>query len=325
VEAILSTVKRRCNILLDSCCDLPGELIQSLGVEILEFPFIMDDGEHFDDLGVTMSAHDFYERLRKGEQVYTAQVPYAVLLEVFEKAAAQELPTVYLGFSSGLSGTLENAQLACAETLARHPGAEIYVVDTLLASVAEGLLVWEAVRQADRGLSATELVAWVEEARFFINAYFTLPDMETLRRGGRIPDMVAFAGAKLDIKPLISFDLSGHLCFQGAARGRKKAIKQMLGLYQERVQEHGTERVVVASSDAPKELKTTEEQLLKLCGDKAPTLYPMSVGPVIGAHTGPDLLAVVFWGPDRRKELSLGDRIASLVSGRKHDETPGEE
>jgi len=313
----LTPRNRLCNIVLDSCCDLPREIFDSLGVGLLQFPFTMDDGERFDDLGLSMSPHAFYDRLRKGERASTSQIPYSMLLDAFEKAAAEPLPTVFLAFSSGLSSTFGMMLQILEETRRKYPESEIYVVDTLLASVAEGFLVWEAVRQAERGLSARELVSWVEEARWFVNPYFTLPDLETLRCGGRIPDVAALVGGKLDIKPILSFDLTGHLAFHGAVRGRKKAVKQLVQLYLERSSDDRPGTVLLASADAPKELKDIEEQLLRGIPGLAPTIYSMSVGPVIGAHTGPDLLALVFWGRDRRQDLSLTDRIANAVSGRK--------
>lgn len=307
---------RRCNIVSDSCCDLPHDLFDSLGIGLLSFPYIMGDREYFDDLYKTTTPHKFYERLRKGEQVHTAQIPYVHLLEVFELAAQEELPTVFLCFTSGLSGNFEKMQQACAEVMLKYPEAELHVVDTLLPSAAEGFLVWEAVRQADHGLTAKELVAWVEEARYFVNAYFTLPNLETLKRGGRVPDIAALAGAKLDIKPIITIDLAGRLTLYGAARGRKKSIKKLLQLYADKHTVGDPKTVFIASADAPKEMKQMKEQLMKMSGDDQPVVVINSIGPVIGAHVGPDMLAICFWGPDRREQLSLTDRIAHAVSDR---------
>jgi len=275
----------------------------------------MDDGEHFDDLEKSMDAHSFYERLRKGEQAHTAQVPYGQIVDVFERMALSGRPTVFLCFSSGLSGTFETIKQVWGETMAKYPESEIYVVDTGLASIAEGLLVYEAVHQADRGLTAAELAAWAEEAKFFVNAYFTLPDLETLRRGGRVPEVAAFAGAKLDIKPILCFELSGQLSFHSASRGRKKAIKQIIQLYFERRRDD-SRTLFFGSGDAPKELAAMEEQVMRLETGAAPIPFSMNVGPVIGTHTGPDLLALAFWGRDRRLDVSLTDRIANLISAR---------
>lgn len=130
--------KRRCNIIIDSCCDLPRAVIDNMDVEFIEFPFIMDDGEHFDDFGVSMEPHAFYERMRKGELPHTAQVPIPVFIEVFTRALTSGVPTVYLSFSSGLSGSADTATRLAAELSAQYPEGELHVVDTMLGSVAEG-------------------------------------------------------------------------------------------------------------------------------------------------------------------------------------------
>jgi DegV family protein with EDD domain len=307
---------------------LPAELVESYDVEVIHFTFTMDDGEHLDDLGVSMSAHEFYERMRKGEQPRTAQVPYLEISENFERAAQGGVPTVCLCFSSGLSGTFETVTLVHTEMKQKYPESEIYVVDTRLASAAEGLLVMEAVRQCDRGLTARELAAWAEEAKYYVHGYFTIADMEILRRGGRIPDMAAIAGSKLDIRPLLTFDLDGRLAFFGAARGRKKSIKQLLQIYEDRVQETGSNAVLVTSADAGKEQEAMAEQVLNL--PRKVAVWQTVIGPVIGSHVGPDMLAIVFWGSDRRESISITDRIANAVSERSgairsrflsHDET----
>lgn len=305
---------RRCNVVIDSCCDLPAELVDSFEVEVMQFAYFMDDGEHLDDLGVSIPPREFYGRMRKGEEPKTSQVPYARIVDTFECAAQSGVPTVFLLFSSGLSGTCETAIQVLNETREKYPEAELYVVDTLLASVAEGLFVIEAIRQLDRGLSAKEMVAWAEEARYYAHGYFTLPDLETLRRGGRIPNMAAIAGAKLDIKPILTIDLNGRLAFHSVTRGRKKAIKQLLQIYSDHASNAGGETVLVASADAEKEQIHLREQVLKMA--KAKVIWSTNIGPVIGSHVGPDMLAIVFWGPDRRQEISITDRIANAVSER---------
>jgi DegV family protein with EDD domain len=306
---------RKCNLIIDSCCDLPADLVASFDVDLVGFTFLMSDGEHLDDLGVSMSYHEFYERMRKGEQPKTAQVPYASLHRSFERACQSAVPTVYLCFTAALSGTYDTAVQVQSDLMASYPNAELYVVDTKLPSAAEGLLIIEAMRQLERGLTAREMVAWAEEARYYVNGFFTLPDLESLRRGGRIPDMAAIAGAKLDIKPILTFDSDGRLIFSGVARGRKKSLRQLLQAYQERRQESQDTTLIVASADALKEQKLLAEQILKLTEGKV-SLWQTQIGPVIGSHVGPGMAAVVFWGPDRRKRISLGDRIANVVSGK---------
>ncbi|HIW76929.1 MULTISPECIES: DegV family protein [Gordonibacter] len=301
-----------CNLIIDSCCDLPFELVDRDGVELIEFPYILSDGQHADDLYRTSSAHDFYEGMRKGEEPTTAQVPVPVFRDAFERAAKSGVPTVYLSFSSGLSGSFDAAALVRDQVLAEHPEAELHLVDTRLASVAEGLLVHEALRQRERGLTARELAQWAEEARNFVDAEFMVEDLEALRRGGRIPGSVAYAGSKLDVKPLLNIALDGKLSLSGVARGRKKGLKQLAEYFERRRAEKGPGQVVVvAHADCAKDAERLKEALVKV--DDTVLILECNIGPVIGSHVGPGMVAVVFWGNDKREELSVADRIAKKV------------
>ena len=128
---------------------------------------------------------------------------------------------MYLCFTSGLSGTFDTVELIRDNVLGQHPDFELYVVDTHLASIAEGLLVYEAIEQREAGLSAKELAAWAEEARCFVNEQFMVDDLDALRRGGRIPNSVAMAGSALDVKPLLNISVDGRLSLVGVARAEE--------------------------------------------------------------------------------------------------------
>lgn len=301
-----------CNLIIDSCCDLPYEVVDREGVELIEFPYIMEDGEHADDLYRSTTAHEFFQAMRDGAQPSTAQVPVPVYQDAFTRAVESGVPTVCLVFSSGLSGSYDVAALVHSQIMEEHPDAELYLVDTRLASVAEALLVHEALRQREKGLSAKELARWAEEARFFVDAEFMVDDLESLRRGGRIPSSVAYAGAKLDVKPLLSIGADGKLSLCGVARGRKKGIKQLADYYAKRVADEGAVKyVVIGNADCPKDAERLKEALAKI--DDSILFLESSIGPVIGSHVGPGMIAVVFWGSDKREELSVADRIARRV------------
>lgn len=302
----------KCNVIIDSCCDLPAQVIDVPGVELLRFPYLMDGEEHFDDMFVTVSARDFYGRMRKGADCSTAQIPMLELRGMFERAAQSGIPTVYLGFSSGLSGNFNTAEMMCEQVSAEYPDAELYAVDTRLASIAEGLLVFEALRQRARGLTASELVAWAEEVRFYVNEQFTLDSLDWLKKGGRIPSTVAFAGSKLDVKPMMDISLEGKLSLSGVARGRKKGIRQLAEYYRRRTAEIGVgTQIVIGSSDCPKDVERLKEELYKV--DDTVLFLETSIGPVIGSHVGPGMLAIAFMGQDARDDLSVSDRIARKV------------
>ena len=309
------------NIIVDSCADFAPEVIRALGVETISFSFVMDGQEHADDFWQSMTPHDFYEKMRQGQTATTSAVTPGNYLEVFERAAEKGVPTVYLAFTRGLSSSVDAARQAAEMVRESHPGFEIYVVDNLCPSAAAELLAIEAVHQAGNGLSAKELVEWVEEARYYVHGYFTLENFDALARGGRIPPAAATVGGKLDIKPELSYDLNGALTLRGMCRGRKKALRAIIADFKAN---HLSEEdlggtplpVGIVSADADKDAHWLGDQLRREpgCADM-PIIYS-SVSPVIGAHVGPGMVACVFWGKDRRENLSFTDRLARKVRGK---------
>ena len=304
----------QCNLIIDSCSDLPASVVDREGITLLEFPFFFGEEEHKDDLWRSMTVSEFYGRMRKGEQPSTAQLPISELTDVFTKAAQSGVPTVYISFTAGLSGSFDLACMIRDQVVAEYPEAELYVVDTLLASTAEAFIVYEALRQREKGLTAKEMVAWVEEARYFVNCMFMVDDLESLRRGGRIPDAVAYAGAKLDVKPMLTIGLDGRLSMRGVARGRKKGIRQMAEFYNSHVDRNNpSQTVATGNADCPKDAQRLQELISK--ENDGVMFLDSTIGPVIGCHVGPDMVSVVFWGGDRREDLSVADRIARRVRG----------
>lgn len=306
----------QCNLIIDSCCDLPHEVVDREGVYLLKFPYIDGEGEYLDDLFSTRTAHDFYEAMRNGSEPHTAQIPMTALREAFEWAHEQGKPAVYLGFSSGLSGTFDTACLYLEQVKQEIPDLDVRMVDTQVASIAEGFLVYEAMRQRERGLTADEMVAWAEEAHFFVDRQFMVDDLDALRRGGRIPASVAYAGSKLDVKPLLGITADGKLAVTGVARGRKKGIKALYEYYlKRRSSDAPGQNVVIGNADCPKDA----ERLMNLLSKEDDSLMFLetNIGPVIGSHVGPGMIAIVFWGQDARNDISMADRIANKVRGRK--------
>ena len=304
----------KCNLIVDSCCDLPFELVGKPGVSIIRFPYILDGEEKTDDLYRTTTPKDFYDAMRDKKKLSptTAQVPATALSDAFRRALESGVPTVYLSFSSGLSGSFDTACLVLEKLSGDYPQGQLVIVDTMLASIAEGLLVLAAIEQRDAGLTAAELAAWAEEARWYVNAQFMVDDLDALRRGGRVPGSVAAAGAKLDVKPLLGFDLEGRLSMVGMARGRKKGVRAMVDYFHRKSDpESIARRVIVGNADAAADAKRLREELLKT--EDGLVFADTYIGPVIGSHVGPGMVAVAFWGPDRREELGVAERIARRI------------
>lgn len=301
----------QCNLIIDSCCDLPSDVVARDGVYLLEFPYFDSQGEHSDDLFVTSSAKDFFDGMRKGEEPHTAQLSMSALTQAFKWAREQGKPAVYFCFSSGLSGTYDTACMILEQLKEEDPELDVTVVDTRLASTAEALFVYEALRQRERGLTAEELADWARESRNYIRCEFMVEDLEALRRGGRIPATVAFAGAKLDVKPILTIENDGTLGLVSIARGRKKGMKTMIEFYEKtRVDQHPN-IVVTGNADCEKDAKRFADMIRD--NDESTMILETSIGPVIGSHVGPDMLSIVFWGKDQREEISMADRIANKI------------
>ncbi|MCI1666161.1 MAG: DegV family protein [Atopobiaceae bacterium] len=304
-----------CKIIVDTCADFAPGVAEALGVEVIGFPFVMDDGEHVADLWKSMTPHDFYERVRAGENVTTSAVTPGRFLECFEHAAEEGLPTIYLSFTAALSSSFYAAEQAADMVRESHPGFQIEVIDNLCDSVASELLAIEVVRQAGNGLSFDELVSWTKEARYFLQGYFTLDSFDALARGGRIPPAAAQVGGKLDIKPELSYDLDASLSLKGMCRGRKKALRAILADFHDNWSGDASLPVAIVSADAEKDADWVEEQVRKEPGCSDLAIIRSQCSPVLGAHVGPGMVALTFWGSDRRERVSLTDRIARKVRG----------
>ncbi len=288
---------RRPLIITDSCCDLPRPLLEELGVVVLDYPVVLDGEEALDAEGRQLSHAAFYDRVRAGAAPSTAAIPIPVYANAFRGAAEQGRPAVLIGLSAALSGTFDRALTARDLVLADVPDAEIHAVESLNASIALGVLVIESARRAGDGFDSDRLLAWLDGGRTSVNGFFTLETLEHLRRGGRISDVAAMAGTMLDIKPVLTIDEHGSLVISERLRGRKKSMKALVDSSEKRVVDPSSQTVLIGHGDAPEEA----EALRDLVMDRIPfsDAIVTEVGPVIGSHVGPGMLAVSFVGNQR--------------------------
>ena len=298
---------------MDSCADFAPKVVDRLGVEVIGFPYIVNGVEYQDDIWQSITYEDYYAMLREGAHVTTAAVSPGFYYEVFERAAQEGTPTIYLGFTGGLSSSIHAAETARDMIAEAYPGFELYVIDNLCPSACAELLAVEAVRLAGNGASASDLYEWAKEARYYIQGYFTLDSFDALAAGGRIPPAAAQLGGKLDIKPELSFDLNGSLTLKGICRGRKKALRALVSEFQENWCRDASLPICIMHADAKKDADWLEDHLRREKGCEGLLVIRSAISPVLGAHVGPGMVAVGFWGGDRREKLSLTDRIARKV------------
>ena len=305
----------RCRIVVDTCCDFSPEVAANLDVDILGFPYIMDGVEYTDDIWTSITPKEFYDKLRAGAHASTSAVSLGRYIEFFTQCAEEGTPTVYLCFTSGLSSSYNSACQAADTVRAEHPDFELYVVDNALPCSCGALLALEAVRQRAAGLTAKQLAEWANEAKHYVHGYFTIDSLDALAAGGRIPPAAAQLSTKLDIKPELSFDLSGSLSLIGVNRGRKKALKSIIKSFRENYVMDPSMPLCVMTADAEKDGDWLEAAVRKEDGCENLTILRAPVGPTIGAHVGPGMVALAFWGKNRADKISLSDRIAKRVRG----------
>jgi DegV family protein with EDD domain len=242
--------------------------------------------------GAMVSIHDFYKEQQAGAETSTSQISPFEFNRVFERYLSQGEDILYLGFSSGMSGTFQNACLTADELMEQYPKRRIVCVDTLAASVMEGYLVYEAARKKAEGVSLEDLAAWVKALRKQTCCRFVVNDLNTLKRGGRISSATALVGAALQIKPILEINENGCLQMIDKKRGRKKAISSLLNYYHTNRKKSADEIVVIGHGEC---LKDAEMLRNAIQGQYPQTKVLITyVGPIIGAHTGPGMLSVAF-------------------------------
>ena len=247
--------------------------------------------------GGDLTVAHFYAQQRAGKFASTSQINPMVYRECFEKALKAGEDILYLCFSSGMSSTLQSANLCAQELREEYPERKLIVVDTLCASVGEAMLVREAARKQQEGLSIEELAAWVEENRLKICHWFTVDSFDHLKHGGRVSAAAAVVGTMLQIKPLLHVDEEGKLRVMEKPRGRKQAIRTQVAHMKEGWTPEMSKLVVIGHGDCPEDCEQLRQSVLKEFPDA--DIRVADIGPVIGAHTGPGMLALIYWGTNR--------------------------
>ena len=281
-------------IVTDTCCDFPAEMYKELDLAVCPLG-VLYKGEVCDNY-TEQWLKDFYNGLRNGETATTSAVNIDGWKKVIEPVLQAGNDALVLVFTSGLSGTYQNATIAAEELQESYPDRKINVVDTLCASLGQGLLVYYACQKRDEGLSLEELTAWVEENKMKICHWVIADDLMHLKRGGRISAATAVAGTLLQIKPVIHVDDEGHLVNVAKARGRKNAIQLLCDKVGTGIP-GANDTVFICHGDCEEDAKALADMLKEKYGTKKVFYY--YIGAVIGAHTGPGVMAVFYLGEKR--------------------------
>ena len=285
-------------IITDSTTDLSAEMIREMNLQVIPLCYVIE-GKTYHNIpgGGEMTDHEFYELLRSGKMSTTAQVNVEDFITCFTAVLEQGKDILYLAFSSGLSGTCQSAMIAKKELEGKYPDRRIEVFDTLCASMGEGLLVYHAAVRKQAGQSIDEVLAWLKGNVLHLCHWFTVDDLNHLKRGGRVSAATALVGTALGIKPVLHVDDEGHLINVSKARGRRQSLDALVKRMEETAIDPEEQVVFISHGDCLDDAEYVAKQVRKLMGVKE--IHINFIGPVIGAHSGPGTVALFFLGKNR--------------------------
>ena len=285
-------------ILTDSSCDLPAELADQMQLTVLPLTVDMDGKLYRNYLdGREIGFHEFFEQVVTAKSAKTSAVTSEQFMEVLEPLCQAGVDVLYLAFSSGLSGTYNSGAIAMRELSEKYPERKLYAVDSLCASLGEGLFVDLCHEKKQAGMSIDELRDYAESLKLHICHWFTVNDLMFLKRGGRVSAATAIVGSVLSIKPVMHMDNEGHLIKVDVARGRKASLRALVAKMEKLATDPEKQRVYICHGDCLQDAEYVASLVREKFG--ITDIRINYVGPVIGAHTGPGVVSLFFVGSER--------------------------
>ena len=282
-------------IITDSTCDFPNELYEQLNLTVVPLT-VLYQGQERDDTNDD-SLHDLYQGLRAGESASTSAINPQRWASAMEAALKDNKDVLVMAVSSGLSTTYQSAVIAAQELQEKYPERKIYVVDTLAASLGEGLLVWYACKKRDEGMDIDSVYRWVEENKLHLCHWLTVDDLMYLKRGGRVNAATALVGTMLQIKPVLHVDDEGHLVNNAKSRGRKASIDTLAEKMCDSGVGFDNRFAAISHGDCLEDAQYLARLIKERCGVEEVLIS--YVGAVVGSHAGPGTVALFFMGDKR--------------------------
>ena len=282
-------------IVSDSTVDLPKEYLQSKQVPIISLSYIMD-GVTYEEMD-GLSHKEFFEKLRAGSLPTTSQINPEQAREALEPFAKEGKDILYIGFSSGLSGSYNSVRMAAEDLKEEYPDINIIAIDSLCACMGEGLLLYKALELKEHGMSMEEIAKWMEANKLHICHNVTVDDLNHLHRGGRISKTTAVVGSMIKIKPIIHMSDEGKLVVIGKERGRKKSLVSIVDRMEKQMQGYDNDIVMITHGDCIEDAEFVKKQVEERFGIH--NVMINGIGSVIGSHTGAGVVAVFFMGDKR--------------------------
>ncbi len=292
-------------VVTDSCCDLPHALARELDVVVIPMAFTLGGKTYHNYLDWReLPAMDFYRQLGEGKTGATAAVNPETFVTAFEPLLKTGKDVIYIGLSAALSSTYSASIIAAYELRRRYPDRAVHSIDTLCASLGEGLLVYMVSRKRQSGCTLAEAVEYADSIKRNVCHWFTVDDLSHLKRGGRISATTALIGNVLNIKPILRIDDNGCLVSAGKVRGRKEAVRTLARNCVGTLLPVEGGRIFIIHGGCEDEAKLLSQSIRLEAGDEGVSVS--QIGPVIGTHTGPGTLGVAFLGSSRSGGAETG-------------------
>jgi DegV family protein with EDD domain len=284
-------------ITTETTCDLPQEYLEKHNISLLPLYYNFNSTVYGDKL--ILEPKDFYDRMRKGEMPTTMAVNPQTAKEVFSSLLDQGYDILHIAFSSALSGSCSVAGTVARELCDERPDATIIVIDSLCASLGEGLLVHKAVQMKQEKKSLQETADWLEKNKLHLCHMFTVDDLHHLHRGGRVSKAAAIIGTLINVKPVLHVNDEGRLIPLNNVRGRKKALISLVDQMEERLKDYSgqNDTVFISHGDCEEDARFVADLVRERIGIK--DILINYVSPTIGAHSGPGTVALFFMGKAR--------------------------
>ena len=285
-------------IFVDGSSNLPGRLLRELTIEILPCSYTMNGQlSTYDGSLDSFDAHEYYDMLRQGGRVQTSLLNTQLFLDSFRPVLERGEDVLYFSMSSGISGTCHAARIAAEELLEEFPERTVRVVDSLGSGFGTGLMACKAADLRAAGKSAAETADIMDADAQNTLQFFTVDDLNFLKRTGRVSGATAMIGTVLNIKPVLWGDPNGHITARGKYRGRKKAMAAIVEEYRSRVEDAENQRVAISHGDCLEEAQALADMICAVAKPRELIIAPHE--PFTGAHVGPGMLALFFHGKKR--------------------------
>jgi len=286
-------------VFTDACSNLPGDLIRRFDIHLLPCSYVLDEEPGVFEGNIDeFDTHAYYDKLRNGSELKTSMLNTQLFMDYFRTALDAGNDVVYVGLSSGVSGTLQAAQIASNMLKEEYPDRTVRVVDSLGAGFGPGLLSCRAAELRNEGKNAKEAGDILDVEVTKLLQFFTVDDLNFLKRTGRVSGATAAIGTVLNIKPLLWGDPTGHIVAYSKCRGRSKSIDAIVEQYRTKAVNPQDQRIAISHGDCPEEAEYLAKRICEIAQPKELIIAPHE--PFTGAHVGPGMLALFFFGEERK-------------------------